>query len=184
MSEFEELPSPPFGALLGRGILITILGILMIVFTYASILVGDMLIAALLVFLGISIMTSGPSFFGREKRTWWMIVLGILVIIAGFLAFIYPVMFTIYLVYIVAFAAMIGGVSDLVAAFSKDVVTANRILAGISGVLGIILGILFIIQPVFSAFTIIDVAGMFLMAFGVVAIIEAFVVRSAAKNAE
>ncbi|MEE1136049.1 MAG: hypothetical protein UHU36_04230 [Methanocorpusculum sp.] len=69
MSEFAELQAPSFGAILGRGILVTLLGIMMIVFTYASILVGDVLAAVLLIFLGISIITTGPVFFGREKNT-------------------------------------------------------------------------------------------------------------------
>ena len=184
MSEFSETPAPSFGALLGRGILVTILGILMIVFTYASVLVADLMLAVLMIFLGVSILTSGPAFFGREKRTWWMIVVGILIILSGFLAYLFPLMFTVYLVYMVAAAAIIGGAADLVAAFSKQLDTANRVLAGISGVLGIALGILFVLHPVISAFSILDVSGMFLVAFGVIAIIEAFVVRSAAKKAE
>ena len=183
MSEFAEVHAPSFGALLGRGILVTILGILMIVFTFASILVADMLTAVLMIFLGISILTAGPAFFGIEKRTWWMIVLGILVIIGGILGILFPVMFTVYLVYLVAFSALIGGVTDLVIAFTKKIETANRVLSGITGVLGILLGILFLAQPLISAFTILDVSGMFLVAFGIVAIIEAFVARSSAKKA-
>lgn len=184
MSEFAETPAPSFGALLGRGILVTILGILMIVFTFASILVADMLAAVLMIFLGISILTAGPAFFGREKRTWWMIVLGILIIIGGVLGIFFPMMFTMYLVYLAAFSALVSGAVDLVIAFTKKIGTANRVLSGISGVLGILLGILFLAQPLISAFTILDVSGMFLIAFGIVAVIEAFVVRSAAKNAE
>lgn len=183
MSESVELPTPSFGALLGRGILVTLLGILMIVFTYASIIVGDMLAAVLMIFLGISVITAGPVFFGREKRTWWMVALGIIVIIAGILGILFPVMFTVYLVYMAAFAALVSGASDLVVAFTKQIGTANRVLSGISGVLGILLGILFISQPFISAFTIVDVGGMFLVAFGIIAVIEAFIVRKAAKNA-
>lgn len=183
MSEVADMAAPSFGALLGRGILVTILGILMIVFTFASILVTDMLIAVLTMFFGISIITAGPAFFGGEKRTWWMVVLGILVIIAGILGIIYPAMFTIYLVYLAAIAAFISGITDLGIAFSQEIGTANKVLAGITGVLGILLGILFIVNPVLSAFTILDISGMFLVAFGIVAIIEAFVARSAAKNA-
>lgn len=183
MSEFAESHAPSFGALLGRGILVTILGILMIVFTFASILVADMLTAVLMIFLGISILTTGPAFFGSEKHTWWMIVLGILVIIGGILGILFPVMFTVYLVYLAAISALISGVTDLVIAFTKKIETANRVLSGITGVLGILLGILFLAQPLISAFTILDVSGMFLAAFGIVAIIEAFVARSAAKKA-
>ena len=183
MSEFTEDYTPSFGALFGRGILITILGILMIVFTYASILIGDVLAAVLLIFLGISVLTTGPAFFGREKRTWWMVILGILIIIIGILGILFPVMFTVYLVYLAAFAALFSGITDLVAAFTGKIGTAGKILSGISGVLGILLSILFLAQPLISAFTIIDVAGMFLIAFGVLAIIEAFIVRSAAKKA-
>ena len=71
----------------------------------------------------------------------------------------------------------------MVIAFTRKIETANRVLSGITGVLGILLGILFLAQPLISAFTILDVSGMFLVAFGIVAIIEAFVARSAAKKA-
>ncbi len=169
-----------FGSLLAKGILMIILGILMMVFTLASLFASDILLAILLIFLGIALLTTGATFFGQPKRTWWVVVLGILVILFGVLTLIFPVIMLVYAMYVLAAAALIGGLTDLAFAFMGKSAQVSRGLLALSGILGIILGVLFLINPVISAFTIIQLAGIFFLAFGIIAIIEAFMSRSAA----
>ncbi len=169
-----------FGSLLAKGILMIILGILMMVFTLASLFFIETLMAILLIFVGITLLTTGTTFFGEVKRTWWVIVLGILVILFGILTVIYPETMLVYAMYVLAAAALIGGVTDLALALMGTSAQVNRGLLAVSGILGIILGILFLITPFISAFTIVDFVGIFFFAFGIVAIIEAFMAKSAA----
>ncbi len=172
-----------FGSLIVKGILMLILGILMMAFTFASIFVGETLAAVFLLLLGIALMTSGTTFFGEAKRTWWTIILGILVVILGICALIFPAVFALYLIYFIAAAALIGGITDLGLAIMGKSGSVNRGLMAVNGVLGIVLGVLFLLQPLMAAITIVQVGGIFLAAFGIMAIIEAFVFKKEAKTA-
>ena len=169
-----------FGSLLAKGILMIILGILMMVFTLASLFASEILLAILLIFVGITLLTSGTTFFGQPKRTWWVVVLGILVILFGILTLINPGIMLVYAMYVLAAAALIGGVTDLALALMGQTAQMNRGPVAVSGILGIILGVLFLINPVIAAFTIVQIAGIFFFAFGIIAIIEAFMAKSAA----
>ena len=169
----------PFGSLLAKGILLIILGLLMMVFTLASLFASEILLAFLLIFVGVTLLTSGTTFFGEGKRTWWVILLGILVIIFGFMTLVLPGIMLVYAMYVLAAAALIGGVTDLALALMGKTSNINRVLVAISGVLGIILGVLFLLNPVVMAFTIVQVAGIFFLVFGIIAIIEAFMAKSA-----
>ena len=171
--------SNTFGSLLAKGVLLIILGILMMVFTLASLFAGEILLAVLLIFVGITLLTAGTTFLGEVKRTWWVVVLGILVILFGVLTLIFPGIMLVYAMYVLAAAALIGGVTDLAVALMGNSAQFNRGLLAVSGILGIILGVLFLINPVITASTIIEIAGIFFFAFGIVAIIEAFMAKSA-----
>ncbi|HJK78958.1 MAG TPA: DUF308 domain-containing protein [Methanocorpusculum sp.] len=172
-----------FKSLLLKGILMIILGVIMMIFTFGSILAIDYLFGIVLIILGIQLLTSGSTFLGEYKRTWWVILLGILAIIFGIVAFVFPTMMTLYIVFMIAITSLISGFTDLALAISDKCGVANRALVAISGVLGIILGILFIISPLVGAYVIVQVTGIFLLAFGILAIAEGFMVKKAVQTA-
>ncbi|MCZ9312585.1 MAG: DUF308 domain-containing protein [Methanocorpusculum sp.] len=172
-----------FKSLLLKGILMIILGIIMLAFTLSSILAIDYLFGIVLIILGIQLLTSGSTFLGEYKRTWWVILLGILAIIFGIVAFIFPAMMTLYIVFLIAITSLISGFTDLALAISDKCGMANRALVAISGILGIILGILFIISPFVGAFVIVQVTGIFLLAFGILAIAEGYMAKKAVQTA-
>ena len=73
-----------------------ILGVIMLVFTFSSILALDYLFGIVLIVLGIQLLTSGSTFLGEYKRTWWVILLGLLAIIIVIFAFVFPAVMTPY----------------------------------------------------------------------------------------
>ena len=172
-----------FKSLLIKGIMMIILGVIMLVFTFSSILALDYLFGIVLIVLGIQLLTSGSTFLGEYKRTWWVILLGILAIIIGIFAFVFPAMMTLYIVYLIAITSFISGFTALALAISDKCGLANRALVAVSGVLGIILGILFIIPPFVGAFGIVQVTGFFLLAFGILAFAEGFLAPIAVQPA-
>ena len=101
-----------FKSLLLKGILMIILGVIMLVFTFSSILALDYLFGIVLIVLGIQLLTSGSTFLGEYKRTWWVILLGILAIIIGIFAFVFPAVMTLYIVYLIAITSFISGFTD------------------------------------------------------------------------
>ena len=92
-------------------------------------------------------------------------------------------MMTLYIVYMIAITSLISGFTDLALAISDKCGVANRALVAISGILGVILGILFIISPFVGAYVIVQVTGIFLLAFGILAIAEGFMVKKAVQAA-
>lgn len=183
MTETESpIGGDVFKSLLLKGILMIILGIIMMIFTFSSILAIDYLFGIVLIILGIQLLTSGSTFLGEYKRTWWVILLGILAIIFGIVAFVFPTMMTLYIVYMIAITSLISGFTDLALAISDKCGQANRALVAISGVLGVILGILFIISPIVGAYVIVQVTGIFLLAFGILAIAEGFMAKKAVQT--
>lgn len=172
-----------FNSLLVKGVLMVLLGIILLVFTFGSLFAIELLIGLILVILGLQLITSGSTFLGEYKRTWWVIVLGVLAILLGFLTFIFPAVMLVYVMYIIAFTIFISGITDLGLAIMNKCGETNRALIAITGVLGIVLGVMFMITPLASAYTLVQVTGIFLLAFGIIAVIEAFMVRKHPKEA-
>jgi uncharacterized membrane protein HdeD (DUF308 family) len=156
-----------------------ILGIIMLRFTFSSILAVELLLGLVLILLGIQMLTSGSTLLGEYRKTWWVIILGVLMIILGILAFIFPVIMLVYIMYLIAFTTLISGFTDLALAVMNKCGETNRVLIAITGILGVLLGILFLWNPFESAFVLAQVTGIFLLAFGLIAAVEAFTVRKA-----
>lgn len=183
MNETESpMGGDHFKSLLVKGILMIILGIIMLAFTFSSILAINYLFDIVLIILGIQLLTSGTTFLDEYKRTWWVILLGILAIIFGIVAFVFPAVMTLYIMYLIAITSLISGFTDLALAISDKCGMANRVLVAISGILGVILGILFILYPFMEAWVIVQVTGIFLLAFGILAIAEGFMAKKAVQT--
>lgn len=175
-----------FGGLLAKGLIMILIGVLFTVFTNVSGFAVEILTAILLLLIGIALTTSGATFFGFAKRTWWVIILGIALIILSIIMIFYPLFGMEIAVYLIAAAAFIGGLTDLyMGIFGKNfgISGAEKAFVILSGILGIALGVVFIIVPLMSAFTLVWAAGLFLIAFGVLSIAEAVTVKVSSKSA-
>ncbi|HJJ27314.1 MAG TPA: DUF308 domain-containing protein [Methanocorpusculum sp.] len=191
MSEEKITPNFEFGALIGRGVLLIILGILICILVNSS-WVGALTAAAIpvticaimLIFLGIAMLCGGTSLGGAGVAS---VVLGILVIILGIVALFNTAAFEAFLVYFLAASALIGGLFNVVSG-CMNAGTANRALTIVAGILGIILGILifvaaFNLTPWITASIIVYAAAIFMIVFGIISIIQAIMIKSAMKKA-
>ncbi|HJJ36047.1 MAG TPA: DUF308 domain-containing protein [Methanocorpusculum sp.] len=151
------------GALIGRGILLLILGILMIIFTQVSTFAIAVLLSILLIFLGIALLAGGFSFSGKAGIA--PAILGILVIILGIVTLFNPVAFTAFMVWFIGIASIVYGIFEIVAAIvsGKEI---NRGLLIFSGIIGIIFGLIVVLAAA-GAFGVISIAGINVTVFGV-----------------
>lgn len=172
-----------FKSLILKGILMIILGFIMFIFTLSSLIAIDYFFGFILIILGIQLLTSGSTFLGECKHTWWVIILGILAILLGICAFIMPGVMLIYIVYLIAITIFISGFTDLGIAIMNKTGGANRVLIAITGILGIILGVIFIAMPFLAAVTLAQITGIFLLIFGIFAIAEGFMAKNVAPEA-
>lgn len=188
MSDEKLIPNFAFGALVGRGVLLIVLGVLICILINSS-WVGALAAAAIpaticaimLIFLGIAVLCGGAT-FGKAGIA--SAVLGILIIIFGIVALFNTAAFEAFLVYFLGASALISGIFNLVSGFTAD---ANRPLSVVSGILGIILGIgifvaAFNLTPWITAMIIVYAAAIFMLIFGIISIIQAIMLKNALKN--
>jgi uncharacterized membrane protein HdeD (DUF308 family) len=156
----------------------------MLVCTFCAILAIDYLLGIVLINMGIHLLTSGSTFLGEYKRTWRVIVLGIFAITVGVATFIVPAIMTISIVYLIAATSLINRFTDLILAISSKCCPVNGALVGFSGIHGIILGIQFIVLPsLVGAYVIVQITGIFLPTFGILAISAGFMAKKAVQTA-
>jgi len=185
------------GALIGRGILLLILGILMIIFTQVSTFAIAVLLSILLIFFGIALLAGGFSFSGKAGIA--PAILGILVIILGIITLFNPVAFTAFMVYFIGIASIVYGAFEIIAAIvsGKQI---NRGLLIFSGILGVIFGIVVLLgaSGVFGtivingnslsvfgvAFVLTLVAGIVIAIIGLTSLIEGIVLKASMKKAQ
>ena len=184
MTETTVTPNVAFGALIGKGVLLIILGVLIGVFTLASTFVAVTMLSILLIFLGVALLCGGTS-FGKSGVA--SVVLGILVIILGIITLVNPGAFEVFLVYFIAIAAIIQGLFSLVTGI-MGAGAGNRVMNIIIGILGIAVGVAIIVlsftlTPVIVGIIMMYVIGIFLIVIGILSIIQAILIKSAQKKA-
>jgi uncharacterized membrane protein HdeD (DUF308 family) len=179
----ETLAKQAKWALILRGILAIVFGILVWVWPRISLLV-------LIVLFGIFAIVSGIFALGaafqayKAHRGWWMLgVSGVLCIIAGVLALIWPHETALILLYVIAIWAIVTGVSEIAAAFTPGRTSGDEWLLVISGVLSIIFGILLFVFPGVGLLALVWLIGIYAILYGVMLLVSAFALGSFQKRA-
>jgi uncharacterized membrane protein HdeD (DUF308 family) len=95
--------------------------------------------------------------------------MGVLSILVGIFALVTPLIAAIALTIFIAAWFLITGVTDLgLAVFHKK--THHRILLALSGIAGIVVAIILVVTPVFGAYTLVWVLGIYAVAAGIISI--------------
>lgn len=172
----EEL-SNLWWLILLEGVATLILGFLLITNT-------AMTVTTLIIFLGVYWLVDGifsliRIFVGESDLHWgWLLVRGILGILAGLMVVRNPLWATILvpttLVIILGVQGIIIGAIRLVQAFKGD-----GVWAGVAGAVSILFGLILLFNPIIGAVVLPTVAGIFGLIGGIVLIIQAFRVRTA-----
>lgn len=184
-------PNFEVGALVGRGALLIILGIIIAILINSS-WVGALTVTAipaticaiLLIFLGIALLCGGASFGGVGAAS---VILGVIVIILGIVALFNTAAFEAFLVYFLAASALISGIFNLISGIT-DSMKEKRVPTIVAGIIGIILGIIifvaaFNLTPWITAVFIVYAAAIFMVIYGIISIIQAILIKKATNNA-
>jgi uncharacterized membrane protein HdeD (DUF308 family) len=164
--------------LLVRGAIGIVFGILAIAWPISTAI-------ALALLWGIWALTDGigsiAQAFQPESRgsRLWLVVLGVIALLAGFFAIVHPGMTVATLTWILGIWLIIRGIFELAGAFSSQHLTPRWLLV-LSGLLSILIGILFAANPGAGAVGIAVVLGVTALIWGVVLIAVAMSVRRAA----
>lgn len=106
-------------------------------------------------------------------RNWWLFVLlGVVCVVTGILAIVWPGITLLTLGILAGIYLMIAAIMEIIDAIIGD--PGGRALSAILGIVALIAGLIFIRRPGESLLAIVVVAGIFLVAEGVIRIVRAF----------
>lgn len=163
--------------LLVRGVLGIVFGILAIAWPISTAI-------ALALLWGIWALTDGigsiAQAFQRDYRgsRVWLIVLGVIALLAGFFAIVHPGMTAATLTWILGIWLIVRGIFELAGAFSSNQPMPRWLLV-LNGLLSLLIGILFAANPGAGAVSIAVLLGITALVWGVVLLAVAWSVRRA-----
>jgi uncharacterized membrane protein HdeD (DUF308 family) len=106
-------------------------------------------------------------------RNWWLFVLlGVICFVTGVLAIVWPGLTLLTLGIFAGIYLLIAAIMEIIDAIFGD--PGGRALSAILGIVSLIAGLIFIRRPGESLLAIVIVAGIFLVAEGVIRIVRAF----------
>jgi uncharacterized membrane protein HdeD (DUF308 family) len=118
--------------------------------------------------------SGGEIFHAARSLGTFLIVAGVLGVIAGILALAFPDITLLALALIAGINLMVLGIFALIDAFAGESDTISRVLAAIIGVLGIIAGLVVIRRPAESLLAIVIILGIWLVVSGLIDFVRAF----------
>ncbi|MEU9885173.1 HdeD family acid-resistance protein [Sphaerisporangium sp. NPDC051011] len=157
-----------------RGACAIVFGILAIIWPLITLL-------TLVVLFGIFAIVSGiftlvGAFRGHHpggSRT-WMIVAGVLSVIAGIIAWIWPGITAFALLMLIAAYAVVIGISEIIAALRRRKAGETEWMWMVTGVLPVIFGILLFVWPAPGALALTWLIGIFAIVYGVSLLVLAY----------
>jgi uncharacterized membrane protein HdeD (DUF308 family) len=106
-------------------------------------------------------------------RNWWLfVVLGVVCVVTGILAIVWPGLTLLTLGIIAGIYLLITAIMEIIDAIVGE--PGGRALSAILGIVSLIAGLIFLRRPGESLVAIVVVAGIFLVAEGVIRIVRAF----------
>ncbi|CAN5765931.1 HdeD family acid-resistance protein [soil metagenome] len=149
-----------------RGVFAIIFGILAFIRPGITLEVLVLFFGAYALMDGIFAMISALR-HNRGARQWWLLLEGIVGIVAGMLTFFWPGVTAIALVYLIASWAVITGIFEILSAIELRKTINNEWLLILDGLLSVLFGVLIALYPGMGALTVAWIIGLYAMAFGV-----------------
>ena len=152
-----------------RGLVAVIFGVIALV---ATGFVLDFLVYVFGFFAIISgILTAGIGLSSEktELPRWLLVTTGVLGILVGIFALVTPLVVAVAITILIAAWFLITGITDIGLAVSHKK-AHHRILLALSGIAGVVVAIILVFAPVFGAYTLVIVLGIYAVAAGFISI--------------
>lgn len=165
-------------AVLLRGIVAIIFGIMAFAWPGITLLVLIYLFGAYALVDGIAELINGIRMRGIERQWWIVVIQGIAGIVIGILAFMWPGTTGLVLLYFIAAWAIITGGTEIIAAIRLRQEINNEWLLILSGVLSLIFGFLLIFMPGAGALSVLWLIAIYAIIAGIALVVLSFRLRS------
>jgi uncharacterized membrane protein HdeD (DUF308 family) len=152
-----------------RGLVAVIFGVIALV---ATGFVLDFLVYVFGFFAIISgILTAGIGLSSEktELPRWLLVTTGVLGILVGIFALVTPLVVAVAITIFIAAWFLITGITDIGLAVTHKK-AHHRILLALSGIAGVVVAIILVFAPVFGAYTLVIVLGIYAVAAGFISI--------------
>ena len=169
--------------LLVRGILLIALGIMMVTWPQATVLVILVLFAAYLIVDGVMALAEGFTERREGRPSGWFFTQGVLAIIAGIVVLVWPSATATVVVWVIAFWAILAGITGIVGGLAQRKLPDSGwgwFLAW--GVLALVFGIVLLFNPTAGILTVLWLVAIWAICAGVVLAIASFFVRNAGRT--
>lgn len=164
-----------------RGLLLLLLGLAAVLWPGATLTVLVLWIGA--GFLVNGVLALAAAIAGRDvEGRGWLILEGVLGIVAGILTFLYPGITGLVLLWLVAGWAIVSGMLQIAAAVQFRKVIRGEWMLALAGVLAIAFGVLLIARPGAGLLTLALLIGWFAIFYGVVLMALGFRLRGFARR--
>jgi uncharacterized membrane protein HdeD (DUF308 family) len=154
-------------ALLLRGIVAVIFGILAFAWPGVTVLSLVFVFGAYAIVDGIFAIAAGTRAPAGTGSWWMMLLMGIFGIIVGILAFVWPGVTAFTLLMLIAAWAVVTGIFEIVAAIQLRKVITGEWLLLISGLASIIFGILVLLNPAAGAVAVVWLIATYAVIYGI-----------------
>lgn len=171
----KDLLSVGWKMLIVRGVIAVVIGILVIVWPIESAIAFVLLWGFWALFDGVGDLVQAFQPESKGNRV-WLVVMGVISILAAFFAITSPGMAAKALTWILGIWLLIRGIFELVAAFSSSLPMPRWLLL-LSAAVSIVLGILFIANPGAGAVSIAVLLGIMALIWGAVFLVLGYLVR-------
>jgi uncharacterized membrane protein HdeD (DUF308 family) len=151
--------------LLLRGLLAIIFGILALIWPGITLLVLVIFFGAYALVSGIFALIAGFRHGARSRA--WLIISGVIGILAGIAALIWPGITSLALLYLVAFWAIFTGIAEIVAGVQLRKVIDNEWMFIVGGILSVIFGVLLLVWPGAGMLSLVWLIGVFAILYGI-----------------
>lgn len=117
---------------------------------------------------------------GGAQSRWWLVLGGIVSILAGIVAAALPGLTAYVFVILIGATAVVRGVMEIIGAIQMRKTADHTWLLALSGILSIVFGFILFISPGISALAITWVIGLWAVLIGITGVVYAFKLRKAA----
>jgi uncharacterized membrane protein HdeD (DUF308 family) len=161
-----------------RGLVAILFGILVFLMPGISLQALILVLSAYLLVDGIGNVITAVRIHERYRQWWWLLLEGIVSIIAGVIAFVWPGITALTILYVVAAWAVVTGIFEILEAIRLREEIQNEWLLGLSGLLSVIFGILLVISPGAGILALLWMVGAYAILFGILLVVLAFRMRN------
>jgi uncharacterized membrane protein HdeD (DUF308 family) len=169
--------------------LVLLRGIFMVIFGAIALFSPGIALLSLVLLFGFYAILDGISAImvgirARGEPNWgWMIVQGVVSMLAGVIALIWPGVTALALLFVVAFWAIVLGISEIGGGFASRKRGSNAWGWTLAvGLLNVVFGVVLLIWPASGILALVWLVGIFTLAGGLTLIMLALRVRSATKS--